>query len=395
MTRSRWGLGPIALLVVALSVSAALARPRVAVLGLEVKGGTSAIDTTSTSIAHELTEGMRDRARAQRGPYALAPKSDRELIDQKLIKNCDDEATSCMAAIGTSLGADFIIYGRVEKESDGYTATMHLLDVAKQARLNTIAVPVPAGTEGDQARAMAKKAYADLIGASAGGGTGILVIKSNAEGGKVLLDDQGQGRVENGIATVTNLDEGRYKVAIEAKGMRRKQVTVVVHDDETTTESVILAPIAGDDDDDGPTNPWKPAFGVSGALAVGLGAVSLYAYVHTHGALTDQVREGTTTRDGKDITPSDCGGTSAAHQITSGVDHVNELCTWYHVNIYTGIAAGVLGAGTVVFGYLAYVRTPSDRGTARTASRRARTPQVSWTPIVSPEVTGGSLQIDW
>jgi hypothetical protein len=391
MTRSRWGAGPIALLIVVLGASTALARPKVAVLGLEVKGGTSAIDKTSTSIAHELTEGLRARA----GPYSLAPKSDRELIDQKLIKNCDDEGTACMAAIGTGLGADFIIYGRVEKESDGYTATMHLLDVAKQARLNTIAVPVPAGTEGDEARAMAKKAYADLIGAREEVATGILVIKSNAEGGKVLLDDQGQGRVENGIATVTNLGEGRYTLAIEAKGMHRKEVTVVVRNDETTTESVMLAPIVDDDDDGVPSNPWKPAFGVSGALALGLGVVSLYAYVHTHGVLTDQVRTGTTTKDGKDVTPSDCGGTSAAHLITSGRDHVNELCTWYHVNIYTGIAAGVLGAGTVVFGYLAYIRTPSDRGTARTASRHPRTPQVSWTPIVSPEVTGGSLQIAW
>ena len=393
MTGSRWCAVSIAVLVVA--AGAAVAKPKVAVLGLEVKGGTSAIDKTSTSIAHELTEGLRERARSQRGPYSLAPKSDRELIDQKLIKNCDDEATSCMAAIGSGLGADFIIYGRVEKESDGYTATMHLLDVAKQARLNTIAVPVPAGTEGGQARAMAKKAYAELIGANAEVGTGILVIKSNAEGGKVLLDDQGQGRVANGIATVTNLDEGRYKLAIEAKGLHRKETSVVVRNDETTTESMMLEPIAAADDDDGPSNPWKPAFGVSGALALGLGGLSLYAYLHTHGELTDQVRNGTTTKDGQNVTPSDCGGTSAAHAITSGKEYVDDLCTWYHVNIYTGIAAGVLGVGTAVFGYLAYVHTPSDRGTASTASRHGRKPAVTWTPIVSPEVTGGALQIDW
>lgn len=392
MPRPRVSLS-VAWVVLAFAASTAVARPKVAVLGLEVKGGTSAIDKTSTSIAHELTEGLRTRARARTGPYSLAPKSDKELIDQKLIKSCDDEGTGCMAEIGKDLGADFLIYGRVEKESDGYTATMHLLDVAKQTRLNTIAVPVPAGTVAADARSMAKKAYSDLIGANADAGRGILVVKSNAEGGKVLLDDEGQGRVENGIATVTNLGEGRYTLAIEAKGRRRKEITVMVKNDETTTAELTLASIDTDDDTSS-SNPWKPAFGVTAAVAVSLGAVSLYSYLHWHGTLTDQVRTGTTTLDGRDVTPSDCGGTSGGHMITSGKDHVDELCTWYHVNIYTGIAAGVLGAGAAVFGYMAYTHQPSERSTSASLRRRPRT-QVSWTPVLTPEVTGGSLQLSW
>src|SRR5690606_39007245 len=115
---------PLALLLLVLAGSSALARPKVAVLGLEVTG---TIDQASTTVARELTEGLRSRARSGDGPYQLAPNSNRELIDEKLIKQCDDEAAACMAEIGQEVGADFLIYGRVAKEGAGYRVTLHVL----------------------------------------------------------------------------------------------------------------------------------------------------------------------------------------------------------------------------------------------------------------------------
>ena len=101
-----------ALFLIALTSSTALAnKPTVAILGLEVVDP-SGIDATSTSVARDLTEGLRARAKAGTGPYQLAIGSDKELIDEKLIHNCD-ELIGCMSEIGKNLGAKYLITGKV------------------------------------------------------------------------------------------------------------------------------------------------------------------------------------------------------------------------------------------------------------------------------------------
>src|SRR4051812_36690842 len=115
----------LALVLVALMATTALAnKPTVAVLGLEVIDPSGNIDQTSTTVAHDLTEGLRSRAKVPSGPYQLQPGSDKELIDEKLIKNCDTEALACMVAIGKDLGAEYLMYGRLEKKPDGYVVTI-------------------------------------------------------------------------------------------------------------------------------------------------------------------------------------------------------------------------------------------------------------------------------
>ena len=61
---------------------------------------------------------LRDRASKPNGsrPYQLAPNADKELIDDKLVKQCDDEKPSCMQGIGKDLNADMLLYGRIEKQ---------------------------------------------------------------------------------------------------------------------------------------------------------------------------------------------------------------------------------------------------------------------------------------
>ena len=102
----------LALVLLALGAATASAKPKVAVLGVEVTG---TIDQASTGVAHDLTEGMRSRSRQGNGPYQLAPNSDRELIDEKVLKNCDSEGPLCMSDIGKDIGADILIYGKLEK----------------------------------------------------------------------------------------------------------------------------------------------------------------------------------------------------------------------------------------------------------------------------------------
>src|SRR5690349_4640864 len=97
MTRALLSLLATVVLV-ALTGSTALAgKPTVAILGLEVVDPSGNIDAQSTQVAKEITEGLRNRAKAGSGPYQLVVGGDKELIDEKLIHNCDTEAIPCMA----------------------------------------------------------------------------------------------------------------------------------------------------------------------------------------------------------------------------------------------------------------------------------------------------------
>ncbi len=109
---------------------AARGQRNIAVLGLEVVG---VVDVESVRVARELTADLRSRAAS--GPYAIAPNSDKELIDLKIMHNCTDERRECMTNIGRSLNADYLLYGRIERRSQGappvvgYQISLRLLDI--------------------------------------------------------------------------------------------------------------------------------------------------------------------------------------------------------------------------------------------------------------------------
>src|SRR5215467_15778701 len=102
-----------ALLAFACSLGAAQlaqAQTTVAVLGLEPQDGAEAL-------AKELTESLRQRTAAMRG-FQLAGQKD--LVEIKLVFGCVDEAPSCMAAAGKTLGAHKMLFGTVKKAGNGY-----------------------------------------------------------------------------------------------------------------------------------------------------------------------------------------------------------------------------------------------------------------------------------
>src|SRR3954471_8899945 len=109
----------VVLLVLGLGGRAGAGNPPIAILGLEVYDNGSGIDPDTTKAAKELTAALRDRAKAGTGPYVPVPGGDKELIDEKLLNNCDSEAAVCMAAIGTELGAEVLMYGKIEKSAQG------------------------------------------------------------------------------------------------------------------------------------------------------------------------------------------------------------------------------------------------------------------------------------
>lgn len=392
-----------ALVFVALTSKLAFAgKPTVAILGLEVVDPSGNIDQTSTQVAKDLTEGLRNRAKAGAGPYQLVAGGDKELIDEKLIHNCDNEAIPCMADIGRNLGAEYLVYGRIEKRGAGYVVTINLLNVTKK-KFEKAKTPLMI-TQSDAASlaASARKAYNDLTGVSE---LGTLVVTANADRGTVLLDDEPRGTLASGSATITGLKENRYRLVIEADGYSRSQeVVVTIRSGETTTQPVTLVSATGDPlkheitgtTSTSKTNIWKPVFFVSLAAGATLGGVSLYAFTKWRGDKGDV----TLPVGHPGFSPSNCDGGS----LSSDFDTTNvggdpgAVCKNRNLNIKTGIAAGVVGLVVLGTGYMAFFRGSSERPTppATTVGRRKRKDtRFSVTPILSPEGGGATVQIDW
>ena len=206
--------------------TAAAGKPTIAILGLEVIDDGSGIEPKTTQFSKELTEELRKRPKAGTGPYALAPGSDKDLLEMKLLSGCESEGKDCMANIGADLAADRLLYGKVEKRSNGYQVSLKLLNVGAKTFERSISDIVPFGeATGANLASWGKKLYAKLTGAT---DQGTLVVKANVDRGTVYLDEQVKGNLSGGTARVAGLSEGKYKLAIEAEGHLRYEANVDV-----------------------------------------------------------------------------------------------------------------------------------------------------------------------
>lgn len=361
-----------ALGLLGLGARTAAAKPKVSVLGLEV-GGT--IDTAATGVAHDVTEGLRTKAKQGGGPFVYAPNSDRELIDEKVLKNCDSEGPLCMSDIGKDMGTDVLIYGQLVKQGDSYKATLHVLDVRKKARMKDLDVTVPGGSSSDAVRSIAKKAYNDLVGggeeaAPPSGGTGTLVVSANVDGGTVFVDDEQKDALSGGKVTLT-LPEGRYRVAVESPGHRRKEKSVKVAAGDAVLEQFDLAESGGGGGGGTRSNPWKPVFFVTAGVAVALGGYSLYEWSQ------ELSEEGLITAVHNDprappLTNDDCGTTDLKNGDPG--NHFHAACDHYKKHLYTGIIAGLVGAGALGFGYVAFFYHPTGESRASASATPKKKP---------------------
>jgi hypothetical protein len=166
------GLGAVLLLA---STALADDKPKIAVLGLEVQAAGGAPDQETTKIARNLTDGLRQRALSGSGQYTMAPNSERELIDEKLMASCLDEAPKCMAQIGAGLKADFLLYGRVDKTKEKdceYRITLRLLDVAKATEPASSKHCISAATATGNPKQWGEKTYTKVVGDDSGSSAG-------------------------------------------------------------------------------------------------------------------------------------------------------------------------------------------------------------------------------
>jgi len=401
----------VLLLVLGLGGSArAGSKPAIAILGLEVYDNGGGIDPETTRAAKELTMALRDRAKAGTGPYLPVQggekAGEKELIDEKLLNNCDTEATTCMATIGNELGAEMLLYGRIwlEKPAQAaqgtYKVSLKLLNVkGKQLASSTVETLPLAESTGVRLTAHAKTWYAKLVGATSGG---TLAIRVNIDRATVLVDDEAKGSLTSGSLTLSGIPEGRHTLAIEAKDYQRYETQITVRTGETTTQNVTLVepPRSAAQAREAPGEPmtregtvsakrsnvWKPVFyGTAAATAASIG-FTVYAWRKEVSAADDVTS--------KLVSDKNCGSDTGltGNERTS----FQSACDWRKRNVVGWVVSSVLGAATVGSFVMAYLRNSGPEDDAKTAARgHHKRRELVVTPVVTPGGGGATLQFDW
>jgi hypothetical protein len=424
MTMTRACLVTIAL---ALTSSVALAgKPKLSVLGLEVlnKSG-GAIEKSITVAAHDLTQGLRGRIDAT-GAYAVATTGDRELIDEKLRLNCEDEKMSCMIDIANDLKADVMMYGSVEKTTEkgkqGYLITVKLLSVAKRAVIQTHAgfVPFPAASNEQELKSWARSAFNKLTGQDS---RGTLVIRANVDQGTVLIDDVEKDTLKSGMATIP-LDEGRYRLAIETQGYKRWELgePLTIRAGQTTSKAAelekrpkdegnngggVVGRKTGDElkrETSGSLSHHKSYNGLK-ALAVitiglGLGAAGAATYEALGPIAEYKKRQGETPAadaDKKVLGHENCSGASSSAPdvaVSGSTTEWRKACaarTRQFFEIPAAVGLLTIGISTAI--YVATRGEVMERNARRPGKRKDRA--IALDPVLAPDQAGANLRISW
>lgn len=415
----------VLLLLLGLGGRAWAGKPPIAILGLEVYDNGGGIDPETTKAAKELTAALRDRAKAGTGPFTPV-QGEKELIDEKLLNNCDSEAPTCMAAIGTGLGAEMLMYGKIEKATQSgqgvYKVSIKLLSVTrKQLTASTVETLPVADATGVRAQMYAKNWYAKLAGAGSGG---TLVVRANIDRGTVLVDEDIRGTLASGTLTLTGVGEGKHTLAVEAatRDYQRYEAQVTVRAGETTTQTVTMVAMPKKLADLQPketitregtvaqtsprTNAWKPVFygtAVGTAAAAGFSIYELVQgknnanAINKDGAFNTTVGTGSTT---KRVDSSQCNSS----QVTTfgnmnpgdlDVKHFTDACSNYKYQKIGWVVTSVIGAAAIGSFIMAYLRDSSPSETRVTDRGHRKHRQLVVTPIATPDGGGATLRFDW
>jgi len=378
-------------------------KPKIAILGLEAAPGPSgAVDPATTQVAKDVTRELRQRAQAGASPYVIAPNSNKELTDEKLLMSCDNEKADCMAVIGAGLAADMLLYGRVERKGEVYRISLKLLDV----KAKTIETSTDEAAVGGAVAGVSKRLYVKLIG-DGPGGNGALLVRARAQSGgelrgaRVMVDEDGKGELSGGKLTVTGVAEGRHTVAIEASGYSRFEEIVTVHGGEQVRIDAVLldrSPGTTPPPAEGRSSFWKYTFWSSVVVGVAGGALAGYGYYAETRTITVTPRPGKDPMDQSGVSVDDCGRkndtTALANERMVDFDTgaFRHACTWHTWHL-VGWGVGIAGGVGAIVSLVQILRAPSDAEHA--ANGRARKSEVALVPILGRDVGGASLSLTW
>jgi TolB-like protein len=341
------------LVLLCLGGAAWAAKPKIAILGLEVIPGPSgAVEPAVTQLARDITTDLRQRVQSDASPYTLAQNSTRELTDEKLLMSCDNEAASCMAVIGAGLSADFLLYGHIEKRGDVYRISVRLLDV-KTKSFQTTGEDIPTGTP---VATMSKRLYNKVFG-------------------KVFGDTPSPTEVV-----------ARPRTPIAPPG-----ATAPI-DDGAPAQKPRHSPV------------WKWSLGAGIALALAGGGLAYYSndqMVNHHNVMYAAATiPGTSTlySDPRAPDASDCGKSSdeireTKHAAVTNPGVFDRACTWKG-RIYAGYIVGGVGALGAVVSLIMLTREPRAAERSPTGTRTKKS-GVAVAPIVRPDAAGAVLSVSW
>lgn len=388
--------------------AAAQTRPKIAILGLEVEDKSGqAISEEATKVAKELTRALRSRADTPPTPYQLAPSSDKELIDEKLMNGCNDEATPCMAKIAENLKADYLLWGKIEKakqgKEEGYKVNLTLLKVSTK-QTSTAPGWLPNAQKGEAGvRTVAKDLYAKL---SKGDAEGMLVIQANVERGTILVNGQPAGNITNSRGEIS-LAEDTYRIQISADGYKTAELTdVAVKAGETVNRSVDLVKADLRIEGGGTVSTAKSYTGwkvtAAAGLAVSAIAGSWWGYLYFSPIST--YRNGPPAyapgapRDKDGLGSGDCDEHKDHAELPMGgthTDYKNACKAFAQSKIAVGVTIGaaVVGGAALVYVLTRESDSPSEQRLTGRKSKRGK--NIAITPIVSPEQAGATFRIDW
>jgi hypothetical protein len=230
-------LAAIALACLTEKSAFAAADVPLAVLGIEA---TEAPD----ALASSLTEALRQRVQSTKG-FRLVPG--RDLVEVKLVFSCPDEAPSCMAQAGKSLGATKLIFGSVKKSiGDSFLVTLKLLDANRSIVDAFVAEQITkAQASGTAIRGPVQKWFATLTGQ---GGAGIIKVRTDVIGASVALDGNPSGIVGTDDLILSGVSPGKHEVTIAKSGYETAKRELSVSSGDTASVDVKMtrsaAPVA-------------------------------------------------------------------------------------------------------------------------------------------------------
>jgi hypothetical protein len=395
-------LSAICLVLLICVGGSAWAKPKLAILGLEVAPGpTGVVEPAMTQVAKDITRELRLRAQSGASPYVVAPNSSKELTDEKLLMSCDNEAKDCMAAIGAGLSADALLYGRVERRGDVYRISLKLLDVKDK----TIE---PGGDEmvvGSSVVAVTKRLYSKLIG-DAPNVAGSLILSARSQSGAavdgalVMVDEDRKGALAGGRLTVTGLAEGRHVIAIEGSAIQRFEATVTVRSGEQSTlDALLLDRVVTTLPPRSHAFVWKASLGVGIAVMLAGAGYSAYSYSRQQTWLEDKhlVLVGPDTT--ASISSSNCDQDYQSILTKEKVSSFKEgalarACSW-NKKIYVGFVIGGVGLVGAVTSLIMLTRDSGSEEQPPPTGARVKKPDVAIVPILTPDVAGASLSVRW
>jgi PEGA domain len=411
------------LLVLFTGIGVASAKPKIAVLGLEVLDKTNL--KPSVEAARQLTDGMRQAAKVPGGPFDLADNSSREFFDEKIINGCESEQRDCLIKIAGNFGAAGLMYGKLQLADNkkSFKVDVWLLTVDKGTTKSTSGV-VSITATAQEMQIAGKKLYGDLAGTT---NQGSIVIKAKASKGIVYINGDMKGQLVDGEYKATALADGEYKVRIAADGFKKWEDTVKVKSGQATPVEPDLEaePIAKptptptpthvDEPEDkgsrtlpedklkldsrentvskgGGRKGWKIA-AIGGAATAAVGGGWL-AYEYFGNIRPNDKKYGTKTIKPFSLT-QDCGLSQAG---TTDVDDQKKWAAGCRASVrsnYAGIVLGVGGVVAIVGAYMGYVRGGDSSESSSTASHHSRKQRFAVTPILSPDGAGATVRLDF